>query len=221
VTSDGAEEFAVTGPAGGVSGRANDHCKTSSDMLTPRCPDTLLQISTVSRSQALAMCAASAECVRPGPGHPRGWTVSATEFIADRQRRAGANASRTGPLGATGHAPWAWRPAGLERQQVRDGTQLPPPAGWGPAPTVITGQANALASALASTQSQMPPHRGHQFTFESLVDTGLDGEHRTGGIEQDALGVGPQDQLANRSASAQADHDEVCVDLVGHLDEVL
>lgn len=55
----------------------------------------------------------------------------------------------------------------------------------------------------------------------SVVDAGFDGEHRAGGVKQDSLGIGPQDQLAYRSASAQADHDEVCVDLVGDLDQVL
>ena len=55
----------------------------------------------------------------------------------------------------------------------------------------------------------------------SVVDTGLDSEHRAGGVKQDALRIGPQDQLADRSTPAQADHDEVRVDLVGHLDQVL
>src|SRR5665647_1191602 len=55
----------------------------------------------------------------------------------------------------------------------------------------------------------------------SVVDTGLDGEHRAGGVKQDALGIGPQDQLADRSASTQADHDEVRVDFARHLDQVL
>jgi hypothetical protein len=50
----------MTGPAGGVSGRANDHCKTSGDMLTPRCPDTVLQNTEVSRSQTSTMGAAGA-----------------------------------------------------------------------------------------------------------------------------------------------------------------
>ena len=35
------------------------------------------------------------------------------------------------------------------------------------------------------------------------------------------MGVGPQDQLADGCASAQTDHDEVRVDLVGDLDQVL
>jgi hypothetical protein len=105
VTSDGAEKFEVTGPAGGVSGRANDHCKTSTDMLSPGCPDALLQYSTVSRSQASMMCAASARMRRARASASARWTVSATEFISQRQRRAGPNASRTGPLGATGTHP--------------------------------------------------------------------------------------------------------------------
>jgi hypothetical protein len=57
--------------------------------------------------------------------------------------------------------------------------------------------------------------------FRSVVDTGFDGEHGAGGVKQDALGVGPQDELADRGAPAQADHDEVRVDLVGNLDQVL
>lgn len=55
----------------------------------------------------------------------------------------------------------------------------------------------------------------------SVVDTGLDGEHRTGSIKQDALGIGTQNQLANWSPAAQADHDKVCIDLIGHLDQIL
>ena len=62
------------------------------------------------------------------------------------------------------------------------------------------------------------PTRRHD---TSVREASLDGEHRAGGIKQDALGVGPQDQLADRSASAQADHDEICTNLVGDLDQVL
>ena len=125
MTSDGAGGFRDDRSGGGVSGRANDHCKTSGDMLAPRCPYMVLQNA--------------AWCSRTRPCHgrrPRGWVPTAPGDV-------------------------------------------------------------------------------------SVVGSGLDGEHRTGGVEQDALGIGPQYQLADRSASAQANHDEVCVDLVGHLDQVL
>ena len=65
------------------------------------------------------------------------------------------------------------------------------------------------------------PDQSSPGTHLSVVDSRFDRKHGTGGVQQDALGVGAQDQLADRSASAQPDHDEVRVDLVGHLDQIL
>jgi len=55
----------------------------------------------------------------------------------------------------------------------------------------------------------------------SVVDAGFDSEHRTGRVKQNALGIGPQDQLADRGTPAKSDHDEVRVDFIGDLDQVL
>src|SRR6478735_7408781 len=49
----------------------------------------------------------------------------------------------------------------------------------------------------------------------------LDREHRAARVEQDALRVGPEDQLADRAAATQADDDEVGLLLLGDGDEVL
>jgi hypothetical protein len=136
----GREEFAATGSGGRSSGRAVDHCKTSDDMLAPRCPHMVIQ-------RVLHMV-----------------ILRAAELMA-------------------------------------------PPS------SCQEGQ--------RTTRPNTSPRRSACALRVSVVDTGLNGEHGTGSIEQDALGVGPQDQLADRSAPAQADHDEVRVDLVGHLDQVL
>src|SRR6478752_4616174 len=49
----------------------------------------------------------------------------------------------------------------------------------------------------------------------------LDREDRAARVEQDALRVGPEDQLADRAAATQADDDEVGLLLLGDGDEVL
>jgi len=124
----GREEFAETGSGGRSSGRADDHCKTSDDMLPPRHPDM-------------------------------GFLSTAVRILF---------------------------------HDTVDNAE--------PAPT-------------------LPGRRPRR--IGSVVDTGFDGEHRTGGVEQDALGIRAQDELAHRSAPAQADDDEVSVHLVGHLDQIL
>ena len=96
----------------------------------------------------------------------------------------------------------------------------------------ISGPDNAPAhppSSLMRQEKAAPGNPGHGVHLPvdeedwsaSVVHSGFNCEHRTGSIQQNALCIGPQDQLADRRASAQADHDEVCVDLVGHLDQVL
>ena len=77
----------MTGPAGGVSGRANDHCKTSGDMLTPRCPNTVLQNAAAHRSQTWTRCATRA-FMRPTTALAH-WTVNATVFITGRTTQSG------------------------------------------------------------------------------------------------------------------------------------
>jgi len=86
-------------------------------------------------------------------------------------------------------------------------------------------QAPALATSAPKTQRRRFPGRAP--TCLSMRgcsvsrESGFDGKHRTRSIQQNALGIGPQDQLADRSAPAQTDHDEVGVNLIGHLDQVL
>src|SRR4051794_26321510 len=50
---------------------------------------------------------------------------------------------------------------------------------------------------------------------------GLDRENGAGRVEQDALRVAAEDQLAHRGPAAQADHDDVGVPLLGDRDDVL
>src|SRR5690606_23981481 len=59
-----------------------------------------------------------------------------------------------------------------------------------------------------------PPTRG-------LGPSGLDGEDGAGRLEKDALGTGPEDQLAHRTASPQPDDDGLGVVLGRGTDEVL
>ena len=40
-------------------------------------------------------------------------------------------------------------------------------------------------------------------------------------VEEDALGVAAEDQLADRGTPPQTDHDQLCADLVGDVEEVL
>jgi hypothetical protein len=77
----------MTGPAGGVSGRANDHCKTSGDMLTPRCPNTVLQNAAAHRSQTWTRCATRA-LMRPTTALAH-WTLKATVYITGRTTHSG------------------------------------------------------------------------------------------------------------------------------------
>src|SRR6476659_4407834 len=51
--------------------------------------------------------------------------------------------------------------------------------------------------------------------------SGLDREYRAGGVEQDLLGVAPEDQLADRRPPAQPDHDQLGLDLASDADQVL
>ena len=53
------------------------------------------------------------------------------------------------------------------------------------------------------------------------VSYGLDRQHRAGGVEQHPLGVAAEDQLADRRAAAQADHDQLGVVGLGDADQVL
>ena len=50
---------------------------------------------------------------------------------------------------------------------------------------------------------------------------GLDGQHGAVGVEEDALGVAAQDQLADGRAPAQADDDQVGGVGLGDADQVL
>jgi hypothetical protein len=148
-------------------------------------------------------------------GHP---AVSATEFISEATTQSGREPF-PGPV--SGAHPEFGQPKTAGRRWARSTACRCGPAGRGPAPALVTCQAKALGLTAGFAPVPDAATRSHQLNVESRVDPGLDREHRTGGIEQDALGVRPQDELANRSASAQADHDEVCVDLVGHLDQIL
>ena len=53
------------------------------------------------------------------------------------------------------------------------------------------------------------------------LSPGLDRQHRAVGVEQDPLRVAAEDQLADRGAPAQADHDQLGVVGLGDADEVL
>jgi hypothetical protein len=117
VTSNGAEEFEGPVPAGG-SGRSDNHCKTSEDMLMPRCRDEVLQ-------------SASVHC-----------------------RKDNAEPARSLPTASEGSE-----------------------AGHDPTTRLST---------LYADRSRGQSVIAHDM---SVVDAGLDGEHRAGRVEQDALGV--------------------------------
>src|SRR5665647_2896614 len=91
---------------------------------------------------------------------------------------------------------------------------------------------NVRRHARAATASNSGTRRGNFSRHDSLLDSPagrvgsvrwarLDCENGARSVEQDSLGIRPQDQLANRSAATKADHDEVCFDFLGHLDQVL
>lgn len=52
-------------------------------------------------------------------------------------------------------------------------------------------------------------HRSPERESSSAGAIGLDRKDGAGGVEQDALGVRPEDQLAHWGPAAQSDHDEL------------
>ena len=73
----------------------------------------------------------------------------------------------------------------------------------------------------ARTRTRADPSRRVSLWLPTRSALCLDGEHRAGCVEEDALGVGPEDELADRGATAQPDDDELSTGLLGDGDEVL
>jgi hypothetical protein len=201
------------GPAGGVPGRADDHCKTSDDMLSLRCPDKVLPRQAVSLSRPPEYVSPAPGCTRPSARYPPLTHGPASTPDARYPPLTGEHSQSHLSV---------WDVPGCVgiSDRTTHGAHEPFPERRSPS---TSGRISRIRQEDTAPGS---PGRGATCLLtrrqhKSVVDTSFDGEHGARSIEQNALRIGSQDQLADRSAPAQTDHDEVCIDLIGHLDQVL
>ena len=118
---------------------------------------------------------------------------------------------------------WLWSPlrtptasTAFRRGGPREGTgnRL-----WGQGAGLAVSPEAARAVLLALDLSTIIKRDWSQ-TRTGLV-SGLNGEHGAGRIQQNSLSVRAENQLADRSTTTQANHDQIAVNLIGHGDQIL